>query len=128
MSTTETILQTDLPQPSTADAFQSAWSGAIPMVLVFVVFYFLLIRPQDKKRREQEKLIESVKKGETIVTNSGIFGKVVDIDQKEGTLNVEIANNTEVKILKSAVANITSRKLDNKETDKTNNKKKTKSK
>ena len=80
----------------------------IPMILIFAVFYFFLIRPQDKKRKAQEALINTVKKGEEIVTHSGMFGVVVKVDKD--ILEVQISKGVVIRILKQAVANITSRK------------------
>jgi preprotein translocase subunit YajC len=87
-------------------------SSLAPMILIFVVFYFLLIRPQEKKRKAQEKLISTVKPGENIITHSGIFGKVKSVNENDGSVSLEVANNVELKVLKSAVADITSRKAD----------------
>lgn len=90
----------------------NSWSTLVPVVLIFVVFYFFLIRPQEKRRRQQDELVGSVKKGEEIITNSGIFGIVTQINDNDNTVEVEIAKDTRVKILKTAISNITSRKKD----------------
>ena len=96
--------------PEAPDKIESTWTSFVPMILIFVVFYFLLIRPQEKKRKEHEKLVSSVKKGEEILTSGGIVGKVVKINDSEPTILVEIAENVVVKVLKSAVSDIMSRK------------------
>ena len=80
-----------------------------PMILIFVVFYFLVIRPQEKKRKAQEELIKTVKKGEEIVTNSGIYGVVSKVSD-DGTLEVEISKGVNVKFSRAAVGEILSRK------------------
>ena len=82
------------------------------MVLIFVVFYFLLIRPQEKKRRTQETLVSGVKKGgvlEEVMTNSGLFGVVTKINDSDNTIMVQIAKEVEVKVLKNSIADIISR-------------------
>jgi preprotein translocase subunit YajC len=79
------------------------------MVLIFVVFYFLLIRPQEKKRRNQETLVSGVKKGEEVMTNSGLFGVVTKINDSDNTVMVQIAKDVEVKVLKNSIADIISR-------------------
>lgn len=100
--------------PQAPEAIGSGWMSMLPMVLIFVVMYFLLIRPQEKKRREQQALVSKVKVGEEVLTNSGIFGRVVKVREDSNIVEVEIAPNTVIKIDKNAIADITSRlKLDN---------------
>jgi preprotein translocase subunit YajC len=78
------------------------------MVVTFgimgVMFYFLLIRPQQKQRKEQELLIKNVKTGDKILMNSGIYGIVSNV--KDKTLMVKIADNVKVEVLKSAVGSV----------------------
>jgi preprotein translocase subunit YajC len=69
-----------------------------------VMFYFLLIRPQSKQRKEQEALIKNVKTGDKVLMNSGIFGIVTNV--KEKTLMVKIADNVKVEVLKSAIGSV----------------------
>ncbi len=87
----------------------NAFTSLVPMVLIFAAFYFLLIRPQDKKRRRQEALVLGVKKGEDVLTNSGMFGKVTKINDSDNTIMVQVAKDIEIKMLKNAIADITSR-------------------
>ena len=73
--------------------------GLIPFILIFVIFYFLLIRPQQKKVKEHKAMVEGLKKGDKIVTSGGITGvitRVVDNDKIE----VEIADNVTVEVIK----------------------------
>jgi preprotein translocase subunit YajC len=106
--TQETI--TEEPQTSSSIAsIGSNWTSMVPMVLIFLVFYFLLIRPQEKRRKQQEALVGSVKKGEKVLTTSGIFGSVTKVNESDNTLEIEVAENVDVKILKSSVADIISR-------------------
>lgn len=81
-----------------------------PMVLIFGVFYFLLIRPQEKKRKAQEQLVSTVKPGEEVLLHSGIYGKVTKVNENDSTMIVQIAENTEIKVMQSAIADIISRK------------------
>lgn len=74
----------------------------LPFVLMFVVFWFLLIRPQQKRLKETQEMQSALKKGEEVVTNSGIFGKITGVTDKVVTL--EIADNVRIKILKSQVS------------------------
>ena len=72
----------------------------IPLILIFVIFYFFLIRPQQKKVKEHKAMVESLKKGDKVVTSGGITGtisRVIDNDKVE----VEIADNVKVEIVKA---------------------------
>ena len=106
---TDTITLQDGAMPIAPPPVETNWLGMAPMVLIFVVFYFLLIRPQEKRRRAQETLISGVKKGEEVMTNSGLFGTVTSINDSDNTIMVRVAKDVELKMLKSAVADITSR-------------------
>jgi preprotein translocase subunit YajC len=71
------------------------------LVLIFVVFYFFMIRPQTKRQKEIKKQRESMKPGDPVVTSGGIYGKVKDI--KDTTVTVEIADNVRIKVDKNSV-------------------------
>ncbi len=86
------------PQPGILEMF-------MPMVFMFAIFYFLLIRPQQKKQREHQKLIESVKTGDKVVTNSGIHGLVANV--KERTIMLKVADNVKIELDRAAIATIT---------------------
>jgi preprotein translocase subunit YajC len=111
LADTETITVQDVDTtPSAPPAIESAWTSMIPMILIFFVFYFFLIRPQEKKRREQEDMVSSVKRGEEVITNSGIYGTIKKLNDSDNTVMLEIANGIEIKILKSCIVDIVSRK------------------
>ena len=74
----------------------SPLGGLIPMILIFAVFYFLLIRPQQKKAKEQQAFLNSLKKGEAVVTSGGLHGVIKGLTDKVVTL--EIAENIRVKV------------------------------
>lgn len=76
----------------------------LPLILIFVVFYFLLIRPQQKKVKEHKQMTESLKKGDEVVTNGGVLGKITDVG--DNFVSVKIADNVEVKIQRQAVASL----------------------
>ena len=76
------------------------------MLGMLVLFYFLLIRPQQKRAKQHRELITALKRGDNVITSSGIYGRIVDIDGNVMTL--EIAKNTHVKVLKSYVGGIAS--------------------
>lgn len=102
-------LQDSDPLPKAPETVGSGWTGMIPMVLIFAVFYFLLIRPQDKRRRAQQELVTGVKKGEEVLTSSGIIGIVSKINDSDNTVHIEIAKGIEIKMLKTAITDIISR-------------------
>lgn len=106
VTTTITEVAPEAPQQSPMQAL----TGLAPFLLIFVVFYFLIIRPQDKKRRAQEELVGGVKKGEEVLTHSGIYATVSKVNDIDNTLELTIAKDVTIKVLKSSVADITSRK------------------
>lgn len=75
-----------------------------PLALVFVVFYFLLIRPQQKKLKESQEMVAALKHGDEVLTASGILGKITGITEKVVTL--EVADNVRVKMLKSQISQV----------------------
>lgn len=95
--------------PVETHSLQSGLTSLIPMVLIFAVFYFLLLRPQEKRRKEREKLVSEVKKGEEVLTNSGIYGIITKVSGSDNNIEVEIAKDVRIKVLKSAIIDITSR-------------------
>lgn len=95
--------------PVETNSLQSGLTSLIPMVLIFAVFYFLLLRPQEKRRKEREKLVSEVKKGEEVLTNSGIYGIVTKVSENDNNIEIEIAKDVRIKALKSAIVDITSR-------------------
>lgn len=98
-----------VPVETSSNSLQSGLTSLIPMVLIFAVFYFLLLRPQEKRRKEREKLVSEVKKGEEVLTNSGIYGVVTKVNENDNNIEIEIAKDVRIKALKSAIADITSR-------------------
>jgi preprotein translocase subunit YajC len=82
----------------------SGLMGMLPLVLIMVLFYFMLIRPQTKRAKEHKNMVESLAKGDEIVTNGGLLGRVNDVG--ESFLHVEIANGVDVKIQKQSVATL----------------------
>ncbi len=77
-------------------------TNIIPLFFVFIVFYFLLIRPQQKNRKTHEEMIKSLEKNDEVVTSSGIYGTIVGI--KDDTVLLRIAENVKIEIQKSAIS------------------------
>jgi preprotein translocase subunit YajC len=82
----------------------SLLSLLFPLVLLGGVFYFLLLRPNRTRQRQQQGLLESLKVGDEVMTAGGIFGTLKDIDDEDDTVTVEIAPGTEVRMLRRAIA------------------------
>lgn len=80
------------------------FSSLIPIVLMFVIFYFLLIRPQQKKTKEHREMITKLKKGDRIITSGGLHGRITAVS--DTTMTVEIADKVRVKIARGNVAQI----------------------
>lgn len=78
------------------------WLQLAPMVLIFAVFYFLVLRPQQKKAGEHKKFLEALQPGANVVTQSGLYGKVVALDG--AAVKLEIADKVVVRVHKSTVA------------------------
>jgi preprotein translocase subunit YajC len=79
----------------------------VPLLLIFVVFYFLMIRPQQKKAKDHRAMLDAVRRGDRIVTNGGILGLVTKVDDRE--LTVEIAENVRVKVMRDMIASVVSK-------------------
>lgn len=87
------------------DATSSLISTIIMFLAIFLIFYFLIIRPQQKRAKEHQKLIESLKKGDKVITSSGIHGKVVGLDDR--TVLLEVDDGVKIKFEKAAIAAVT---------------------
>ncbi|MDA8030753.1 MAG: preprotein translocase subunit YajC [Alphaproteobacteria bacterium] len=75
-----------------------------PLILIFVVFWFLLIRPQMKRAKEHRAMTQNLKRGDKIITGGGLHGKVTHVDDESETVKVEISEDVEVKVSRSTIA------------------------
>ncbi|GFO60361.1 preprotein translocase subunit YajC [Geomonas silvestris] len=80
------------------------FQGMIPLILMFAIFYFLLIRPQQKKAKEHRTLLDALKKGDQVVTAGGMHGKITSIDDQ--SVMLEIAPGVNVKYNKGFIASV----------------------
>lgn len=78
------------------------FSAFVPLIFMFAIFYFLLIRPQQKKQKEQREMVANLKKGDRVITNGGIHGRITAVN--DNTLTVEIADKVRVKVVRSNVS------------------------
>lgn len=93
-------------QPQPGQPAPSPFTTLVPLILLFVIFYFILIRPQQKKAKEQAAMLKTVKSGDKIVTSSGIIATVVTV--KEDSVSIRSAD-AKLEIIKSAIAEIRER-------------------
>lgn len=83
---------------------QSTLMSMLPLLLMFVVLYFVMIRPQMKKQKEHRAMIEAITKGDEVVTAGGVLGKISKLG--ESFLGIEVANGVEIQIQRSAVVQV----------------------
>ncbi|WBU53685.1 preprotein translocase subunit YajC [Paracoccus sp. SCSIO 75233] len=92
---------------------QAAGGGAgaiaqfIPLILIFVIMYFLILRPQQKRMKEHRTMIEALKRGDQVVTQGGMIGKVTDV--KDDEVTVEVAQGVKVRVVRSTIAQVLSK-------------------
>ena len=96
------------PAYAAAGAGGGGWESFIPLILIFVVFYFLLIRPQQKKARIHREMLGSIRRGDKIVTGGGIIGTVTKV-YDDNEIAVEITDGVKVRVQRGLVANVLSR-------------------
>ena len=94
-----------------SDAFAQAGGDAggslfslLPLVVIFVLFYFLLIRPQQKRAKQHKEMVAALSKGEEVVTNGGLLGKVTDVD--DNFISLEISSGLTVKVQRQSVSQV----------------------
>lgn len=91
-------------QSGAAGQGAGGFTAFIPLILMFVIFYFLLIRPQQKKAKDHRDMIASLKKGDRIITSGGLHGRITGLD--DTTLTVEISDKVRVKIARGNVGTV----------------------
>ena len=95
------------PAADGGDATGSLISTFVMFGAVILIFYFMMIRPQQKRAKEHKALLDSVKKGDKVVTSSGMHGSVADVD--DVSVSVTVATNTTIRFDKSAIASVESK-------------------
>lgn len=78
----------------------------IPIPLIFVVFWFLILRPQQKRMKEHREMVQGAKRGDTVVTSGGIVGKVTKVKDDDDEVEVEIADGVRVRVVKSTLSDV----------------------
>lgn len=92
------------PAAAEAGGLMGSLGSMLPLILMFVVLYFIMIRPQMKRQKEHRAMIEALAKGDEVVTSGGLFGRVTAIG--EGQLTLEIASGVEVQVQRGAVTQV----------------------
>lgn len=78
--------------------------GFVPLIFIFIIMYFVLLRPQMRRQKEQQRLVSTLKTGDRVVTNAGIHGLISNV--KDTTVIVKVADNVKIEMEKSAVATV----------------------
>jgi preprotein translocase subunit YajC len=94
-----------LAQASPAPAGAApGFSSFVPFILLFIIMYFIFFRPQMRRQKEQQRLVQALKTGDRVVTNAGIHGLISNV--KDTTVIVKVADNVKIEMEKSAIANV----------------------
>ncbi|MEN6308906.1 MAG: preprotein translocase subunit YajC [Anaerohalosphaeraceae bacterium] len=106
---TTTTTQTDgTAAPTQPVKPQNVWPQVLLMVFLFVLMYFMLFRAPKKRQQEQQKMVASLKKNDRVRTIGGVFGTIIDVRDDEIVLKIDEANNTKIRIIPSAIAQVLS--------------------
>jgi preprotein translocase subunit YajC len=76
----------------------------MPIILIFVIMYLLILRPQAKRQKEHQKMLEALQKGDTVVTAGGIYGTIVGMKEKDTILIIEVDKNVKLNVARSSIA------------------------
>lgn len=96
------LLAFTTPAFAEGGASASSFTQLIPLILIMLIFWFLLIRPQQKRAKEHRSMVEGLKKGDKVMTNGGIYGSITDV--KDDCIKVEIADGVNIKIQRDSIA------------------------
>ncbi len=84
-------------------------ASLVPLILVFLIMYFLLIRPQQKKLKEHQAMVAALRRGDQVVTSGGIVGRVTRVKDNENEIEVEIAPGINVRVIRSTITSVLSK-------------------
>ncbi len=86
----------------------AAFGSFVPLILIFAIMYFLLIRPQQKKLKDHQKMVANVRRGDQVVTQGGVIGKIAKV-KDDNEVEIEIATGVKVRVVKSTIAQVLSK-------------------
>lgn len=93
-----------MAQPGAEGSGGGGLGMLLPMVLIFVIFYFLILRPQSKRQKEHQNMLDNLQKGDRIVSSGGIHGVIVKITEKDPTITVKIADDVRIELDRNAIS------------------------
>ena len=88
-----------------AGGASSAFSSFVPLILIFAIMYFLMIRPQQKKAKQHKAMIDSLRRGDQVVTSGGVLGKVSKVSD-DGIVEIEIAEGVKVRVMRATIVQV----------------------
>ena len=94
------------PALAQSGGFAEGGLGLMPIILVMIIFYFLLIRPQQKRAKQHKAMLAELKRGDKIITNGGLTGTIVKVVDESETIEVEIAKDVKVNVVRSMIADV----------------------
>ncbi|MEW6097253.1 MAG: preprotein translocase subunit YajC [bacterium] len=97
------VAEAQTPEPTQPPPAGSAISAFLPLIIIFAIFWFLLIRPQQKEKKAHQQMIANLKKGDKVITSSGIYGTIFDVKDKTVLLRIG-DKDMKIELLKSAIA------------------------
>ncbi|MDF2232613.1 preprotein translocase subunit YajC [Albimonas sp. CAU 1670] len=86
-----------------------AFGSFVPLILIFAIFYFLMIRPQQKRAKEHKAMLEALRRGDHVITAGGLMGKVTRVKEGEDEIEVEIAEGVKVRCVRGTIAQVVSK-------------------
>ncbi|WP_371036525.1 MULTISPECIES: preprotein translocase subunit YajC [unclassified Rhodosalinus] len=86
----------------------SAFAQILPLILIFAIMYFLLIRPQQKRMKEHQKMVENLRRGDQVVTQGGLIGKITKV-KDDNEIEVELADGVRVRVVQNTIAQVLSK-------------------
>ncbi|WP_371059338.1 preprotein translocase subunit YajC [Rhodosalinus sp. 5P4] len=86
----------------------SAFAQILPLILIFAIMYFLLIRPQQKRMKEHQKMVENLRRGDLVVTQGGLIGKITKV-KDDNEIEVELAEGVRVRVVQNTIAQVLSK-------------------
>ena len=94
------------PALAQSGGFAEGGLGLMPIILVMIIFYFLLIRPQQKRAKKHKAMLAELKRGDKIITNGGLTGTIVKVVDDSETIEVEIAKDVKVNVVRTMIADV----------------------
>ena len=94
------------PAFAQSGGFAEGGLGLMPIILVMIIFYFLLIRPQQKRAKQHKEMLAALKRGDKIITNGGLTGTIIKAVEDSETIEVEIAKDVKVNVVRTMIADV----------------------